>query len=153
MNDFAPNRSPGELIEAMYRLRRAGRRDSQADVTRLLDHDEPMVREEAISLLLTKWKCSELVSKALVMLEHDVDDGVRAQAAIGLGAIATAQPLPGLSQRLAKLALETGVPDRVRQACGEALSTMAGRPTLMEPSDIVEARINELMADIARKEG
>jgi HEAT repeat protein len=150
MSDFAPARSPAELVDALYRARRAGDRSGIAQIERLLDHEDPMVREEAISLLLIKWKSRELLPRAIRILDTDKDDGVRAQAAIGLGALGASGAAPSVYLHLAEQARNRAVPDRVRQACAEALSTIAGRPTLMEVGDVTRARIDELVMAIEK---
>lgn len=150
MSDFAADRPPAELINALYQARRSRDRDVTAQIERLLDHEDPMVREEALSLLLIKWKSRELVARAIRILDTDKDDGVRAQAAIGLGALAASGAAPMVYLHLAEQARDVGLPDRVRQACAEALSTIAGKPTLMEVGEVTRARIDELVATIEK---
>jgi len=150
MHDFTPDRSPAELIDALYRARRSGDQAARAHIQKLLDHEEPMVREEVLSLLLTKWKAGDLVPRAIAMLQTDDDEGVRAQAAIGLGALSASGIAPTVYLRLAELARNPHVPDRVRQACAEALTTIAGKPSLMEVNDVTPARIDELVAVIEK---
>jgi hypothetical protein len=45
-----------DLIDALYQARRENRIDLRGKVERLLDHPEPTVREEAVALLLSRWR-------------------------------------------------------------------------------------------------
>ena len=137
-----------ELIDELYRLRRSGDQTKMPMVQALLAHEEPMVREEALSLLLIRWKLVELVPHALQVLTTDVDDGVRAQAAIGLGALGASGVKLGLHTHLSALARAYDVPERVRVACVEALSALAGQPTILEPEAVTESAITALMQAI-----
>src|SRR4051794_17983823 len=49
-------RSPSQLIAALGRAGREDRRDLKSAVEALTEHSDPLVREEALSLLLSKWK-------------------------------------------------------------------------------------------------
>jgi HEAT repeat protein len=145
---LSPDTPIAEVIDELYRLRRSGDQSCLPTVRALLDHEEPMVREEALALLVIKWKREELVPSALRMLATDVDDGVRAQAAIALGTLGPAGVKLGLHAHLSAFALSHDVPERVRVACVEALSTLAGRPTIFEPEMVNDRLIGALMQTI-----
>lgn len=150
MIDLSPQREPADLIDALYAARRGNRRDLRNAVEQLLEHEEPTVREEALSLLLTKWETRALRAKAREVLQHDDDFGVRARAAIGLASIASAETREDDAALLARVFEEKGLPPELRRACFEALSLMVGRPTFVELDDTGPKGVQALLEEIAR---
>jgi hypothetical protein len=151
MIDLTPSRDPADLIDAIYEARREKRVDLQSQVELLLEHEEPIVREEAVALLLTTWKRSELRAKAREILEGDEDFGVRGRAAIGLASITSAETRLSDAELLARVFENRETPTAVRLACFEALSLMAGRPTLVELDDTDSQKVRALVAEVARQ--
>lgn len=138
-----------DLIDALYQARRENRIDLRGKVERLLDHPEPTVREEAVALLLSRWRIADLRAEARRIIVGDPDPGVRARAAIGLAA------LPDGGHRLADARLllsfveDTSVGQILRRACFEALSMMAGQPRLVELDDTSRRVARDLIQEIA----
>jgi HEAT repeat protein len=86
--DLAAGDKPAsQLIDAIWAARQGGRMDLHPAVAALLEHEDPIVREEALSLLLVKWSLRQYRPKAAAMLLQDEDFGVRGRAAIGLAAV------------------------------------------------------------------
>ena len=77
MIDLSASRDPSDLIDAIYAARREQRLDLLSQLVLLLDHDEPMVREEVVGLIFTTWKRGELRSKAVEILETEYPVMVR----------------------------------------------------------------------------
>lgn len=149
MIDLSPLRGPADLVDAIYQARREDRRDLQGHIELLLDHGEPIVREEALSLLLVKWGIGALRGKASAALRHDEDFGVRARAAIGLASVTTRHTRREDAALLESVFNEDGVRPELKQACFEALSLMAGRPTYVELDDTDSQKIHALVQEIA----
>ena len=150
MIDLTSSRDPADLIDALFEARRENRRELQDAVVKLLEHEEPMVREEAVSLLCTKWEMRDLRPKAREMLQHDEDFGVRARAALGLGSVSMRATRQEDAALLVRVFEEEGLPPEVRQACYEALSLIAGRPTSVELDDTGPKNVRALIEEIAR---
>jgi hypothetical protein len=148
MIDLSPSRDPADLIDAIFAVRRQDRRDLQTQIERLLDHAEPIVREEALALLLTRWKTRSLRPTARRLLLKDRDAGVRARAALGLASISTPDTRREDAQLLAEVFDELGVPPQLRCACVEALALMAGRPRLVELDDASRSDVEGLLREI-----
>lgn len=148
MLDMSPWLEPTAIIDAIFEARRGNRRDLLPQLELLLDHAEPMVREEVVSLLMTKWGVRSLRTRAREMIERDEDLGVRARAAIGLGSLAQAPTSAEDADYLAERIADRATPPEVRRACFEALTIMAGRPTLVELDDIDAAKVDALVKSI-----
>ena len=149
MIDLSPQRAPADLIDALYQARRDNRRDLSGVAAALLDHDDAIVREEAISLLLTKWEVHELRHRVQRMLLDDEDAGVRARAALGLASIATPQTRQEDAALLADVFREPASTFELQCACVEALSLMVGRPFVAERDDVGPKAVEQLLAEIA----
>lgn len=149
MVDLSPSRDAADLVDAIYEARRNDRRDLQGHVELLLDHVEPIVREEAWSLLLVKWGIGALRDRARRALHHDQDFGVRARVAIGLASVATGQTRREDAVLLERVFNEVAIKAELKQACFEALSLMAGRPTYVELDDTDSEKVNALVQEIA----
>jgi hypothetical protein len=135
MIDFSPSRDPADLIDALYKARREERSDLRAEVEALVLHPEPIVRLEALSLLLGRWKLRDLRALALSVLENDPDPGPRSAAALGLASISES-PFRGADARLLRqLYADRTQPSHLRCAAFEALSRMVGRVVVTELDD------------------
>jgi len=96
-------------------------------VANLLDHEDPVVREEALSLLLVKWKQHDYRPKAVAAIREDVDFGVRATAAYGIVSVSTAKSRQEDTRLLLFLLSDEDEELGVRQAAYESLLIMFGR--------------------------
>lgn len=151
--DLSPWNEPAALVDAIYTARREDRRDLLPQLEALLEHEEPIVREEALALIATKWGVPILKEKVRDMLEHDADVGVRSRAAIGVAALSQRAEWLTDADYLACTVRDSTVPLDVRRACFEALTRLAGRPRLVELDDFDEAGISRLLGQIrARQE-
>jgi hypothetical protein len=148
MIDLSPQCEPADLIDALYEARRENRRDLTNAVVSLLRHDDAMVREEAVSLLLAKWEIHELRDVARQMLQHD-DHGVRVRAALGLASIATRDTREEDATLLATVFGERRSSFELQCACVEALSLMVGRSFVAERDDIGPKAVQDLLVEIA----
>jgi hypothetical protein len=127
-DDLAPLfRSSAELIDAIWQAFRDDRRDLQEAIAQLTEHEDPLVREEAIGLLLTKWRVISERRRAVEALPRDPDFGVRAAAAYGLAAVSTvATKQADVCLLLERLLTPSEMPN-TKQASYEALLIMFGR--------------------------
>jgi HEAT repeat protein len=130
--DLSPWREAAELIDAIWAVRRAGRRDLEPEVVRLLDHDDPTVREEALSLLFVKWADSSLRERLVGLVGSDPDCGVRSRAAGALALTSTQQTRKSDSKLLGTIILDREEEPFVRKAAYEALHHIThGKPLLL----------------------
>ena len=139
--DLSPLNSPAELVNAVFAARRGRRLDLLAELEALLDHEDPVVREEVLALLAITWQIADLRGKARHVLEEDCDPGVRARAAHGENRLADADYLAAQYRHM-------GNPDEVRQACFEGLTRLAGRPAIVNLADTSETKVEKLLATI-----
>jgi|SRR5215213_10986028 len=116
-----------QLIDAIWAAYRADQRDSHGQVSLLLEHDDPVVREEAISLLLIKWRDGRYRDAARAMLDRDSDFGVRAQAALGLAAVSTEATREEDLAILLNLLRDPGEEAETRSAAYDALLILGKR--------------------------
>jgi HEAT repeat protein len=150
MIDLSPSRDSAELINAIYEARRQNRRDLRPQLEQLLKHEEPMVREEALSLLATKWGIKSLHPQARHLLQHDEDFGVRARAAIAMASLSSPETRQGDAHLLAGVFNNQDVRPEVKLACFEALTLMAGRPRVVELDDTSARAVQQLLEEIAQ---
>jgi hypothetical protein len=151
MIDLSPARAPEDLIDALYEARRGERKDLRSQVERLVDHEEPIVRQEALMLLLAKWKCGDLRDKARALMQGDEDSGVRSTAALGLASISQAPHRLDDARLLAQTYADKTSALGLRLACFEALMMMVGRPTVAELDDTDLKQVDALVDEIARR--
>ena len=146
--DLSPLNSPAELVNAVFAARRGRRLDLLAELEALLDHEDPVVREEVLALLAITWQIADLRGKARHVLEEDCDPGVRARAALGVAALAHGENRLADADYLAAQYRHMGNPDEVRQACFEGLTRLAGRPAIVNLADTSETKVEKLLATI-----
>src|SRR5690606_30150695 len=75
---------PVDRASALMRLACDGRRDLIPLARRWLGHHDPLLRAEAVNLLLSFWGLDQDVPAALVLLRDDRDPSVRSMAARSL---------------------------------------------------------------------
>ena len=124
------------LIDAIWEVRRGNRKELRADVVRLLEHGDPIVREEALSLLFVKWAEKALRERLLDLLASDPDFGVRSRAAGALGALSD----KGTSREdvavLQKIVLDRADDPLVRKAAYESLHMIVRGQSILLDDDI-----------------
>jgi hypothetical protein len=81
--------STAELINNLGRTAREGRRDLSEQVGALTEHEDPLVREEALGALLLAFRDASQRWRAVSAVKEDTDFGVRAQAALSLSSVST----------------------------------------------------------------
>ena len=140
------------MIDAIYAARRETRTDLRDQVVLLLDHEEPIVRSEALGLLTTTWKIRDLRPRVRKVLATDEDSGVRARAAIGLASLASDETRKDDAEFLAKLFQDKRLDSVVRVACFEAISLLAGIPGIFELDDTDATKLHELLEKVAQQE-
>ena len=121
-DDLLPSkRSPAQLIEAMGCLGDDDRRDLIQAVESLTEHSDPLVREEALRLLLSKWRAVGARWRGVRALEHDEDFGVRAQAALSLARSSIAATHDEDGRLILSHFLDDLEDDATRRSCYDAL--------------------------------
>jgi hypothetical protein len=149
MIDLSPDRDPADLVDALYAAREAGRKDLQRQVEQLTEHSSPTVREEAVALLLVRWRCASFRDQARRLLARDFDHGVRARVAFGLATISTGTQRVADAQLLAEVFAAKHSEAHLKCACFEALRWMVSRPTIVELDDTDPQAVTALLAEIA----
>jgi HEAT repeat protein len=131
-NEFSSWQDPPALINAIWAVRRSGDRNHMPEILSLLDHSDPVVREEALSLLFVKWEARQYHDRLVRMIRSDSDTGVRARAA---GALALMSNETTRGEDIAILrdaVLDVHDDDNVRKASYEGLLEMIGRPGMLD---------------------
>lgn len=82
-------RDPHEILEALYEVPKVQQPDLVGVVAPLLDHGDAYIREEALRILVTRWKLEPYRQRAAEMLNSDESPDVRGAAAYALAAVAT----------------------------------------------------------------
>lgn len=134
--DLSPWRTPSELIDAIWAVRRLGRKDLETEVLKLLDHEDPTVREEAISLLFVKWQAVSRRDRLMDALCSDPDFGVRSRAAGALALTSNSSTRRRDCRILCSIVLNREDDPDVRKACYEALHRLARREAVMLQDDV-----------------
>ena len=130
-NQFSASQDPAALINAIWSVRRSGDQHHIPEILSLLDHTDPVVREEALSLLFVKWEARQYHDRLARMVRKDSDAGVRARAA---GALALMSNETTRGEDIAILrdaVLDVHEDEIVRKASYEGLLEMIGRPGLL----------------------
>lgn len=148
MIDLSPDRDPGDLVDALYAARKAGREDLRDQVEQLTEHSSPTVREEAAALLLVRWRCASFRDQARRLLTRDSDPGVRARVAFGLATISTGTQRVADAQLLAEVFAAENSEAQLKCACFEALRWMVGWPAIVELDDTDQEAVTALLAEI-----
>lgn len=81
-------RDPHLILEALYTVPKVQQPGLVDVIAPLLDHSDPYIREEAIRILVTRWKLERYLNRAAEMLVSDEAPDVRGAAAYALAAAA-----------------------------------------------------------------
>jgi len=119
--------SPSELIENLGRAERERRHDLRDAVASLTSHEDPLVREQAIGLLLFTWKDVPSRWIAVRALEADSDFGVRGQAAFGLIGVSSERTRAEDTRLLIRRLLDEDEELDTRRSVYDALLLLYGR--------------------------
>lgn len=136
--DLTRWRTSSDLVNAIWEVRRANRRDLKGEVAQLLEHDSPIVREEAISLLFVRWAERELRPQLVELIRSDPDPGVRSRAAGALAILSDEATRNEDGDVLRAIVLNRREESSVRQASYEALYriTFGTSTTLKDDVDL-----------------
>jgi hypothetical protein len=85
---YDENIDVGERASALFRLAVDGYSQMEPLLVSLLNHNESMLRGEAIKILLNGWNLPQYLDDAVKMLHNDPDDHARSDAAFSLGQFA-----------------------------------------------------------------
>jgi HEAT repeat protein len=103
------------------------------EIVNLLDHSDPSVREEALSLLFVKWEARQYHDRLEQMVRHDGDAGVRARAAGALALMSSEATRSGDIAILREIVLDLHQDAIVRKASYEGLLEMtSGTPRMLD---------------------
>lgn len=126
--DLSPAGKPGSaLINAIWTAYREDRRDLHAAILRLIDYEDPVVREEAISLLYVRWSDKKSRVRLVTVLRDDDDFGVRTRAAFALACISDHATRAEDVSILSRLLRDRAEDPETRRAAYEGLLLIAGR--------------------------
>jgi HEAT repeat protein len=120
-SDLNPWRDPDDLLQALYRV---GEPDPELrdSIARLFEHNDPDIREEALRILLTRWKDRSFRSQAVNMLRLDAEVMVRSAAAFGMASVSTEASRAEDTRLLLEILLD------VRSAAYDALLILYRNP-------------------------
>lgn len=90
LTDLMDWQDPDRLLEALYGLPREPQPELRPAVARLLEHGDPDIREEALRVLVTRWKDQTFREHAIEKLRSDPAPTVRSAAAYGLTGVSSA---------------------------------------------------------------
>lgn len=125
-------------------MRRGNRRELRPEVVRLLSHHDPIVREEALSLLFVKWKDVSLRDRLIHILQNDPDAGVRSRAAGAIPAVSAPGTRREDKQMLREILLNPAEDDSVRRACYESLYEITyASPIALEDTEDLSGLIQQ----------
>jgi HEAT repeats len=112
---------PDDLLDALYRVGREPVPELRNAIARLLDHDDAEVREEALRILLTRWKDAELRPRAFEVLQSDPEPIVQSAAAVAIAATASDASRAADTRMLLNVLRDEGRDGEVRGAAYDAL--------------------------------
>jgi HEAT repeat protein len=87
--DLSVWNNPDDVLRALYRIGKEPVPELRDAILHLLEHDDADIREEALRILLTRWKDREVRPKAISALQSDPAPNVRSAAAFAISATAS----------------------------------------------------------------
>jgi len=121
------SRAPADLVDALWAVRRTNDTSRRDEVALLATHEDGIVRQEALSLLLTKWRDIDFRPLAMEMVQSDEDVAVRSRAALGIASVSSTETRAADVALLRGILLDSDEDVEVRRSCYEALSLIDGR--------------------------
>lgn len=127
MSEFGwgDDRPPERIVDYLWSLRRRGKAEEVEHVIALLDHANPTVREEAVSLL-GHWKEPAYREYVLRLVQTDPDPGVRSRSAIAIPRLSVPATRAKDLDELRTIVLDEGEVQEVRLAALQALRLLYG---------------------------
>ena len=127
-NQLDSRRDPHLILEALYKVPKVQQPGLVGVISPLLDHTDPYIREEAIRILVTRWKLERYRDWAADMLVHDEAPDVRGAAAYALAAVATPTTSAEHTELLLDALQNTDEEPNVRGAAYDALLILHRNP-------------------------
>ena len=126
--DLLPWNDPDDLLQSLYRVEKAPRPELRDALARLLEHDDPDVRGEALRILVTRWKDHAFRGNAAQTLRFDPDPEVRAAAAFALASVSADGDRLEDTQLLLEMLHDEAQEATVRGAAYDALLVLYRKP-------------------------
>ena len=123
-----PRRDPHLILEALYTVPKVQQPGLVGVIAPLLDHSDAYIREEAIRILVTRWKLERYLDRAADMLVSDKAPDVRGAAAYALAAAATETTRVKHTRLLLDSLRNTDEEPNVRGAAYDALLILYRNP-------------------------
>lgn len=136
--DLSPWNDPDTLLEVMSRVPVEPQPHLLGAIARLLDHEDPDIREEALRILVTRWKDESFRRKAIAMLRFDPGTNVRSAAAYAIAGSSSAGSHWDDTILLVDRLVDSTEEVNVRGAAYDALLILHRKPafpTKMRPFD------------------
>ena len=122
-DSLSETRPAPDLVDAIWSARRSELVGLAPELARLLHHSDPVVREEAVSVLGTAWRIRTYRPTVIGMLRQDADFGVRVRCVSALAAMSTkdtrSEDIDLLRQVVEDRTEDVGVVAAARQALEE----------------------------------
>lgn len=131
-DELSPWQAPSALINAIWSARRSEGRHLIPELVILLDHSDPNVREEALSLLFVKWEARQYRKRLAHMVLNDEDANVRARAAGALALMSNSTTRRDDIATLRDVVLDGHEEEHVRKASYEGLLELTGRHGMLD---------------------
>jgi len=133
--DFAADAGTHNFVEA------------RQDVERLLDHESPIVRHDALGTMAYEWGLSSRVDRILEMLVSDEDRDCRRQAAAALGSLLRGQRSEHVLDALVRTARNTEESMDVRAFAYSSALDVIGVSRAIQPNPVgLHVSPDELLA-------
>lgn len=126
--DLFPWNDPDDLLEALYGIGKEPKPELRDSVARLLEHEDPDIREEAIRILVTRWKDYSFRAHTVNALRFDADVAVRSAAAFGVASVSTEKNQAEDTRFLLAILLDESQPKNLRGAVYDALLIIYRNP-------------------------
>lgn len=126
--DLVPWKDPDDLLEVLHRMGKEPVRELRESIAGLLDHEDPDVREEALRVLVTRWKDRSFRGKAVGALQYDPDDAVRSAAAFAVASSSTDDDRDHDTRLLVEIVVDQKESLDVRGAAYDALLILHRNP-------------------------
>jgi HEAT repeat protein len=128
ITDLNPWGDPDQILKALYEMPKVRQPVVVNTIARLLDHPDPYIREEAVRILVTRWKEETYRGRAAEMLISDEAPDVRGAAAYALAAVANDATRIEDTKLLCGVLLNSHEEPNVRGAAYDALLIMYRNP-------------------------
>jgi len=128
--------------------------EAKADVERLLDHGDEIVRYNAISTLAYEWGTTDRPERVVEMVLNDPDVDCRRNAASALGSLFRSSNDSKILEILANVVLDPAQEDQVRCSAYAALLDVLGVPKQHQPDTFslkLDAQVDWILVEQCRQ--